>query len=355
MKTSKTKSVGVAIIGTGGMANVHAQHYQSIPGCKLVGCFDIDTDRAEAFASKYEIPEAYTELDKMLAQSGCDAVSVVTPDAAHMPVSLTCLKAGKHVLCEKPLALTAPDAKKMLAAAQKASVVHMVNFSYRDWPCIQAATAAIARGEIGEIRHVEASYLQAWLPSKVWGDWRTNPAWLWRLSTKHGSRGVLGDVGVHIVDYATFPCGQVREVFCRLKTFPKVKGNRVGAYVLDANDSATLSIEFANGALGVIHTTRWAAGHTNRLALKICGSKGTISMDSEIATDSYRICSGRNLHKSLWKEVSCKPVLNNYQRFVGAIRGKPIGQPDFARGVEVQEILDACFESERLRRPRSFS
>ncbi|MEI6375966.1 MAG: Gfo/Idh/MocA family oxidoreductase, partial [bacterium] len=160
-----------------------------------------------------------------------------------------------------------------------------------------------------------------------------------------------GDVGVHIVDFATFPCGPLKEVFCRLRAFPKAPGDRIGEYKLDANDSAVLNVEFANGALGTIHTSRWIGGHGNRLALKIAGSKGTISIDSDLSTSSYKICNGRGLDKNEWREVACKPVSSNYQRFIAAIRsGKP-GEADFARGAEVQKVLDACFVSEAKKRP----
>ncbi len=203
------------------MANVHAERFKSISGCRVVAGCDVDLSRAKAFCQKHEIPKAYGSIDALIADNAFDAVSIVTPDAFHSPVSLACLKAGKHILCEKPLALDYAEAKKMLAAAKRAGVIHMVNFSYRDWPCIQAAATLVRRRALGEIRHVEASYLQAWLASKVWGDWRTTPAWLWRLSTGHGSKGVLGDVGVHILDYATYPVGPIRELSCRLKAFDK--------------------------------------------------------------------------------------------------------------------------------------
>lgn len=345
------KPVRLAIIGTGGMANWHAENFKKNKACRMVAACDIDAGRAKAFAGKHGIARSFSSTDELIAWGEFDAVSIVTPDAFHAPASLQCLRAKKHVLCEKPLALSYADARKMTLAAKRAGVVNMVNFSYRDWPCIQAAAALIARGEIGEIRHVEASYLQAWLPSKIWGDWRTTPAWLWRLSSAHGSKGALGDVGVHIVDYATFPCGPVKEVYCRLKAFPKAPGNRIGEYYFDANDSAVLNIEFANGALGTIHTSRWVGGHANRLALKIAGTKGTISMDSDISTTSFKICSGKLLDKGEWREVKCKPVPSNYQRFIAAIRSGTPGEADFARGAEVQRVLDACFTSELKRRP----
>ncbi|MDD5139794.1 MAG: Gfo/Idh/MocA family oxidoreductase [Verrucomicrobiales bacterium] len=346
-----TKRVKLAIIGAGGWGEEHAKNFKAIPGCRIVAACDSNATRAEEFAKKHGIPEVFSSVGKLLKRAKIDAVSIVTPDRLHLPVTLECLAHGKHVLCEKPLALNHADAKKMVAAAGKAGVVNMVNFTYRNWPCLQSASASIRRGDIGEIRHVEASYLQAWLASKIWGDWRTTPAWLWRLSAAHGSKGVLGDVGVHIVDFATYPAGPLREVSCRLKSFPKAPGNKIGKYRLDANDSAVMTVEFANGALGVIHTSRWVGGHANRLFLKISGTLGTIEIDSDRSTTSYRECRGHGLDKCKWKEIACKPVLTNFQKFIKAIRTGTPGEPDFARGAEVQKVLDACIESDARHLP----
>lgn len=346
-----SKSVRLAVLGTGGMANVHATMFAALKGCSLVAAADVDLPRAKAFADKHNISAAYSSVQEMLREADFDAVTIVTPDAFHAPLALACLKAGKHVLCEKPLALNYADAQRMATAAKKAGVINMVNFSYRNWPAIQAVARVIHEGAIGDIRHVEASYLQAWLVSKIWGDWRTTPAFLWRLSKKHGSKGVLGDVGVHIVDFATFPVGPIASVFCRLKTFPKAPDNRLGEYPLDANDSAVLNVEFQNGALGTIHTTRWCGGHANRLFLKIAGTKGTVEIDSDRTTDGYRICVGKNLDKGIWKEVEVRKVPDIYQRFIKSIRTGQQDQPDFARGAEVQKVLDACFTSDAKNRP----
>lgn len=128
-KTPKTKVVRLAVIGTGGMANCHAENFSKIKGCRLVAACDVDLTRAQEFAAKHKIPHAFGSVADLLAAGGFEAVSIVTPDAFHAPIALQCLKAGKHVLCEKPLALNHADAKKMLAAATKAGVVHMVNFS----------------------------------------------------------------------------------------------------------------------------------------------------------------------------------------------------------------------------------
>ncbi len=344
----RTPIVRVAIIGTGGMAHSHVRLFRAVPGCRLVAAVDVDRERARAFAKEHGITRAFGSLDELLNEAEFDAIAIVTPDASHARLTIQCLKAGKHVLCEKPLAIGYPDARRMVAAAKKAGTVNMVNFSYRNWSAIQGVAAIVAAGKLGEIRHVEASYLQSWLSSQVWGDWRTTPAWLWRLSQKHGSQGVLGDIGVHIFDFATFPAGPLRTVQCRLKTFAKAPGNRVGIYDLDANDSAVASVEFASGAIGTIHTTRWACGHVNRLFLKISGTLGGVEIDSERSTDSYRICSGADLHKAHWREVKVKPTPTNHARFIRSIRtGNPV-QPDFMQGAAIQKIVDACFASDSL-------
>ncbi len=340
-----------AIVGTGGISRGHARQIREhLDNAQLVAAADIDARRVADFAREFAVPATFTDPRELLARVECDAVVVSTPDAAHKDVAIAALRAGRHVLCEKPLALNHADARAMVDAARRAGKLTAVNFSYRDWPALQAVAAYVRAGRIGEVRHVEASYLQSWLASRIWGDWRTNPAWLWRLSRRHGSNGVLGDIGVHIVDFATFPVGEVKEVHCRLQTFRKAPRNRIGPYVLDANDSAVITVEFANGALGSIHTTRWSGGHRNRLFLKISGTEGAVEIDSERSTTSFRVSRGRRLDAGEWEEVAAKPTPTNHQRFAAALRGAPPTAPDFARGAAVQRILDACFASDARRR-----
>lgn len=349
--SKRAKKVRLAVLGTGGMANHHASEYKKIRACEMVAAADVDRERVETYCETHGIPNAFVGVDDLLAWGEFDAVVIVAPDAYHAPLSIQCLKAGKHVLCEKPLALNHGEARKMVAAARKAGTINMVNFSYRNWPVIHAAAKLVRNGRLGELRHVEASYLQTWLTSKCWGDWKESPNWLWRLSTKHGSQGTLGDIGVHILDFTTYPAGPISDVFCRLKTFPKAPRNRVGPFHLDANDSVTMNVSFANGAIGTIHTTRWSSGHANRLYLKISGTKGSIEIDSERSTETYRICAGRDLDKLEWKEVKAPKVLSNYQRFIKAVQTGVQEQPDFARGAEIQKILDSCFESDAAGKP----
>jgi len=338
--------IRIAIVGTGGMANSHARAYAEIKGCKVVAACDLIAERASAFAEKHGIPRAYADVDELLADGEFDAVSNVTSDAAHAPVSLKAIAKGKHVLCEKPLATNFADARKMAAAARRKRVINMVNLSYRNAAAIHRAHSLIQRGDIGRVMHVEASYLQSWLTSTHWGEWRKSPAWLWRLSTAHGSKGVLGDLGVHILDFASYAAGDIRSVNCRLKTFRKAKGNRLGEYRLDANDSVVMTVEFAGGAIGTIHTTRWATGHANSLLLRVYGDKGAVVVDLDKSYTELRVCRGKDVNKLQWSVIKCRPTPTIYRRFIKSVRTGVNDQPDFARGAAIQKALDACFQSD---------
>lgn len=342
------KPIRVAIVGTGGMARAHANNFKNIRGCCLAAACDIDRGRVEQFGKDYGITACYTDFARLLRDVEVDAVSIVSTDATHKPLALLALAARKHVLCEKPLATGYADARRMADAAKRAGVINMVNFSYRNSSAIHRCAEWIRKGRIGRVMHFEASYLQSWLVSTAWGDWHTSPNWLWRLSTGHGSNGVLGDVGVHILDFAGYPIGEFKSVDCRLRTFDKAPGGRIGEYVLDANDSAAMTVEMAGGALGVIHTTRWATGHNNSLRLCVYGDEGSIRVELDKAWDRMEVCLGKNVHKAEWKTVQCGRTPNLWQRFIRGVRTGVNDQPDFARGAAVQKVLDACKKSDSI-------
>ncbi|MCH4563980.1 MULTISPECIES: Gfo/Idh/MocA family protein [Halomonas] len=342
--------IRLAIIGAGSMAGEHAKHFKALEGVEVVAVCDLDGDKVRAFAEQHGIPEAYTDLDAMLARDDIQAVSNVTPDGVHKATSLAAIAAGKHILCEKPLATNEADAREMAAAARRAGVINMINLSYRDAPAIQHARELIASGAIGRVMHVDASYLQSWLVSHAWGRWDRDSQWLWRLSEAHGSKGVLGDVGVHILDFASFPVGDIAAVNCQLKCFDKAPDNRIGDYVLDANDSALMRVEFAGGALGTIQATRWATGHHNSLKLSVYGDRGAVSVVLDDAKDRVLTCFGEDVHAARWTSVAAPPTPSNYRRFIDGIRSGINDQPDFARGAELQAVLDACFLSDERDR-----
>lgn len=338
------------ILGTGSMAANHAKHFQSIEGVSVVGAVDIMASRVEAFCAGHNIQHGFTSLDEAIAWGDFDAVANVTPDGEHHPTTMKLIATGRHVFCEKPLAVTYADALEMTEAAEKAGVVAMVNLSYRNVPEIQKARQLVLDGTIGGVKHVEASYLQSWLVGLHWGDWRTEDRWLWRLSTEHGSKGVLGDVGIHILDFASWGAGSdVESLFCRLKTFHKAEGDRIGDYPLDANDSFTATVEFDNGALGVIHASRWASGYANTLRLRLYGDKGGLEVQHGFDGSTLRICAGEDVHTQTWRDVAVDPVPTNYQRFVNAVRTGAAEEPTFRRAAELQRIIDASYVTEARR------
>lgn len=329
------------ILGTGWMAGEHARQFSRVEGVELVGAVDVDRGRVDAFSQTYGIPNHFTSLEAALDWGRFDAVANVTPDAVHHPTTLALIAAGRPVLCEKPLAENHAKADEMATAAERAGIINMVNLTYRNVAPLQKARAMVLAGEIGSIKHVEASYLQSWLVSKFWGDWRTDPKWLWRLSRGHRSNGVLGDVGIHILDFASYGAGLgIDNVFCRLKAFDKAPGNRVGEYALDANDSFTMALEFSNGALGVVHASRWATGHLNELRLRLYGDKGGIEVVHNLNGSELRACLGDKVENAVWETLDAGTVPTNYQRFADAVRSGAQPQPSFRHAAELQKVLD---------------
>ncbi len=345
------QTVRLLILGTGGMANTHAMNFATIPGVELVAAVDVDLVRVQAFAARHKIEKTFTSLDEAIAWGGFDAVTNVTPDKIHYPTTLKLLAAGKHVLCEKPLAEDYAKADEMATVAEKSGLVTMVNLTYRNVAEIQKARQMVLAGDIGKVRHIEASYLQSWLVSKAWGDWSTESQWLWRLSTKHGSNGVLGDVGIHILDFAGYGAAtDVDHVFARLKTFDKAPGNKIGEYDLDANDSFTMTAEFANGAMGVVHASRWAVGHLNELRLRMHGDKGAIEVIHTPDGSTLKACLGADVEKGIWKSIDAGTVLTNYQRFIDAVRAGKTAEPGFRHAADLQKVLDLAMLTEKERR-----
>jgi predicted dehydrogenase len=338
--------VRILLLGTGAMAARHAELFGEIEGCEVVAGVDIDPERLTAFCSTHAIPRGFTDLDSAIAWGGFNAVSNVTPDAVHHPTTMKLVETGRPIFCEKPLAPTYTLALEMTEAVERRGLVNMVNLRYRGLAAIQKARLMVGEGAIGAVRHIDAAYLQSWLVGAHWGDWRTEPRWLWRLSEAHGSRGVLGDLGIHILDLASFVAGQhPTSVHCRLKTFPKADGDRIGDYILNANDSFIMSLEFDGGALGVVHASRWAPGYANAQNLSIFGTAGALEIWFESEASGLRACTGEDVHTQTWREVDCPPVPNTYRTFVDAVRGKATADPSFRRAAELQQVLDLCFVS----------
>lgn len=344
-----TSPVRILILGTGAMADRHVHFFKEIPECRVVAAVDIAEARLKAFCAERGIDTWFTDLEEAIAWGEFDAVSNITPDAVHHPTTMRLVEVGKPLFCEKPLAPSYPLALEMTEAAERAGIVNMVNLRYRGLPVMQKARELVVGGAIGAVRHIDAAYLQSWLVGRHWGDWRTEERWLWRLSSAHGSRGVLGDIGIHILDFASYVADQMPlSMHCRMKTFAKAEGDRIGVYGLDANDSFIMSIAFDGGAIGIVHATRWAPGYGNAQKVGVYGTQGALEIWFESERMGLRLCAGEDVDTQTWREVECPPVNNTYKDFVDAARAGVNAEPSFRHAARLQHVLDLAFDSDRL-------
>ncbi len=339
--------IKIGIVGTGSMAGEHAARYQQVRGASLHACMDLVPERAAAFAEKHGFRHHVTSVDDVLNE--VDAVSIVTRDDGHVPIAVKAVKAGVHVLCEKPLALSLADARRLMKVylpARRKGLVGMINFSHRAGH-FYAAQDLVRKGRLGELRYVRSNYLQGWISSDYWGNWASD-TWIWRLQTALGSMGALGDIGCHVLDFTTGVAGPIEKLRCMLSTHPKVlpSGRRVtkrAGHDLDSNDTAIVELIYENGASGLTDVTRWATGVPNSVNLEVYGTEGALMCGHGNTTQGtyMRVCLGEKRHVSEWQEHRYKVAPDNWDRFIKAIRTGEHPQPDLLRGAEIQGYLDA--------------
>ncbi len=351
MRGERIEPMRLLVLGPGNMAKLQSRRWVEIPGLESVVAVDVNPESVASFAAEFGVPKQFASLDAALDWGEFDAISNVTPDSLHHPTTLAALAAGKHVFCEKPLATDHVKAMEMVEAAERSGLITMVNLTYRNVAELHKARELIASGTIGTVKHIEASYLQHWVALRDWADPAIAGPWLWRLSRAHGSNGTLGDIGIHIIDFTTFATGtDIASMNCRLQTFKKVEGDRLGDYVLDANDSFIISAEFTNGAIGTIHSSRWGSGHQNDQRLRVYGDKGGLELSHGHWGTLLRLCVGPDIATCTWREVKADPVPTNYQRFVEAVRTNTPSEPSFRHAAKLQKILDLALIADQDRK-----
>jgi len=287
-------SLGVAVIGAGMAGRSHAQAYRSastvfgegLPPIRLVAIADINEAFASQTANRYGFERAETTWQAIVDAPDIDAVSIVVGNFLHCEIAEALLAAGKHVLCEKPLAPSVQDARAMVEAAEKADRVASTGFSYRRSPAVAAIREQIAGGSIGEVLHFNGRY---------WCDYAADPQapMSWRYTGGLGS-GALGDIGSHIIDLAEFLCGPIASVqgsqlpiliTDRPKPLGAAVGHAAGVAVSDERaevtneDIATFTVRFVSGAAGTFSVSRVALGHPNGLAFDVFAEKGAAAFD----------------------------------------------------------------------------
>ena len=280
-------SITTAVIGTGFIGGVHVQMLRRL-GVRVKGVLGSSPERGAARAAEMGVGHAYTSLDDLLADDAVDVVHVTTPNHAHFEQVKAILHAGKHVVCEKPLAMTSEQSAEMVGVAKASGRVAAVCYNIRFYPLNQQAHAMVASGELGDIRFVSGHYHQ---------DWMAKPTdWNWRLeSDKGGALRSVGDIGTHWVDLTSFVTGLKAEaVMAELATFIPERQKPTGpvetfssgageteTVTIDTDDAAMILIRYPNGARGIMSTSQINVGRKNSLQWDVAGSEASAAWDSE--------------------------------------------------------------------------
>lgn len=299
MTETSARPLRVAMVGHAFMGNAHSQAWRTAPHFfdlplrpEMTVVVGRDSARAAEAADRLGWAESSDDWRAVVDRDDIDVVDICTPGDTHAEIAVAALAAGKHVLCEKPLANTVAEAEEMVVAADRAAVDGvraMVGFTYRRVPAIALARQLVAEGRIGEIRHVRAQYLQDWIADP-------EAPLSWRLDKAKAGSGALGDIGAHIIDLTQFVTGdRIIEVAGRLETFVKERpypagdtagslgGGGAGAErgPVTVDDAASFLAGFAGGAMGVFEATRFATGRKNAIRVEVNGSAGSLAFDFE--------------------------------------------------------------------------
>jgi len=276
------KDIRVGMVGTRFMGRAHANafinvsHFFPVPlHPVLVAACGRDESHLEKFASRFDFRSTETSWEQLVARDDIDLVDICTPNATHMPIALEAARHGKHILCEKPIAMNADEALRMLQAAEAAGVTHMVAFNYRRVPAIKLAKQIIDQGRLGQIYHFNAVYYQDWLADP-------RSPFVWRNDVSLAGSGAHGDLNAHTVDLARYLIGEFEAVNGTQEVFVEERTKEDGTLGrVTADDCTEFLARFRGGAVGVFMATRLATGRKNLLRFEVFGSQGSLAFDLE--------------------------------------------------------------------------
>lgn len=309
-----------------------------------------------------------TSWEKLIARDDIDMVDITAPSNAHKEIAIAAAEKGKHLFCEKPLALNLKDAREMLEVAEKNAIKHQIGFNYRFAPAIRLAKKLIDEGKIGKIFHFRASYLQ---------DWIIDPEFplVWRLDKNVAGSGSHGDLGAHLIDMARYLVGDFDKVIGMSKTFIKERplvekmtglSGKAGADAprgqVTVDDATLFLTEFKNGALGSFEATRFAYGHKNAMSFEVNGSLGSIKFEFERMNELQYFSAADGEGTQGFRTIQCSEGIHPYMNawwpaghvigyehtfvhemyeFVEAIANDGQPSPDFSDGVKCSQVLEA--------------
>jgi len=366
--------LGIGMVGYAFMGRAHSQAWRTVGRFfdlpftpRMAAICGRDRSRVAAAAGRLGWAATETDWKRLVSRDDVDLVDVCTPGSSHAEISIAALEAGKHVLCEKPLANTVEEARAMAAAAERAAaggVRAMVGFNFRRVPAVALARELVAAGRLGALRHVRAAYL---------GSHLLDPELplVWRLQAAEAGSGALGDLGAHAIDLAQYLAGDriagvsaLTETFVRERPLADGSGGQLGPVTVD--DAALFIARFVGGALGGFEATRFATGHTEGLRVELNGELGSIVWElgalnqlrlfdatDDPATQGFRTIqvtrSGHPYAGAWWPDghtIGYEHTFTHEVRdLLHAIADGRDPVPSFADGLQVQEVLDAVQRS----------
>jgi len=368
--------VGMGLVGPGFVGAHHIDAVRRLGFVDVIGIAASTTESARQKADALGVPKAYGSYEELVADPDIHVVHNTTPNRLHVPVILAALEQRKHVISDKPLALTGAEAKRLLTAAEHAGVVHAVTFNYRGNPLVQQAREMIAGGAIGAVHFIHGAYLQDWLLEPTDYSWRLDPA-------IGGASSAMGDIGSHWCDLVQHVTGQrIVEVLADLTTvidtrfkppastqaFAKATGGTREAVAVTSEDLGTVLVHFDGGAKGVLSVGQVCAGHKNDLWFEVNGRRaslvwkqerqnelwigrrdaanGTLLKDPSIigpAARAYAHLPGG--HQEAWADAFCNVMRDVYGAITGTTKERGPAFATFEDGYNANCVVDAVLES----------
>lgn len=372
------KRLGVGLVGPGFIAPHHLDAVRRLGDVDVVAIAGSSLASAEKKAREYKVERAYGDFPALMADPDVDVIHNTTPNHLHLAVNLAALRAGKHVISDKPLARNAAEAKQLRDAAVESGLAHVVTFNYRGNPLVQQAREMIARGEAGKLCFVHGCYLQDYLTSPDAYTWRVDPG-------KAGASNVLGDIGSHWCDLAEHVSGlKIVEVLAELTTvvptryaaaanaeaFAKQAGGERTAVAMESEDLASVLLRFENGAKGSFSVGQTLPGHKNDLQLELNGSACSLGWKQEeqnqlwigrqdqansilmkdpglVSGEARRYTRLPGGHQEAWADAFCNIIRDAYEwiRSGADPKAKPAPLPTFEDGYRANCVIDAILRS----------
>jgi predicted dehydrogenase len=370
------RELRIALIGAGFMGKAHSLAYAMAPVAFELPArlrpqvvVDVSDELASAAARNFGFEEAATSWQEVVQRDDIDIVDIVTPNDSHEAIAVAAADRGKHVLCEKPLALDAQAAERMSRHAERAGVVNMAGFNYRHTPAIQYAHQLLEQGLLGTAYLLRINFLQDW-------GMLTAP-YVWRFDRARAGSGAMGDIGSHAIDCAEYLLGPIRRVLGRIATFTTERplpsdSSRLARVEVD--DAASFLTEFESGATGVFVATRHALQRKNQLSFELDASRGALRfnwdardelqvalIDDPAPVGGFRVVSMGPPHPNTWWPIAglgsgyLETSVNQVRDFVTAIVHGSSARPSFADAAHVQRVVDAVLASARGDRWESVS